>query len=94
MVLVSKTASPLLSQLDLAKIHHDGITEEPIDYLITLYLKFKRIFLKAKRRCKTLWRKTEEILVEERIMEIAMVPLVESSVSLADESIITPSMVT
>jgi hypothetical protein len=54
MVLVSKTASPLLSQLDLAKIHHDGITEEPIDYLITLYLKFKRIFLKAKRRCKTL----------------------------------------
>jgi hypothetical protein len=49
--------------LDLANSQHAGIVEEAIYFLIALYLKIKRIFLRARRRCKTPRRNPEEILV-------------------------------
>jgi hypothetical protein len=54
MALVTKAASPLLSQLDLAKSQYAEIVEEAIDFLIALYLKIKRIFTRERRRYKTL----------------------------------------
>jgi hypothetical protein len=44
MALVKNTASPLLSQLDLAKSQYAGIVEEAIDCLIALYLKSREDF--------------------------------------------------
>jgi hypothetical protein len=51
MASTTKGASPLLSQLDLAKSQYAGIVEDHIGCPTALYLKNKRTFLKAKRKC-------------------------------------------
>jgi hypothetical protein len=63
MELVTKAESPLLTQLDLANSQYAGIVEDAMYCLIALYLKIKRIFLRARRRYKTPRRNPEEILV-------------------------------